>query len=576
MLDYMREYEKWLQSGALTADEVQELQSIAGDEKEIESRFYGPLEFGTAGLRGTMKVGLHQMNVYVIRWATQGFANVICAEGEDAKKRGVAICMDCRHHSMEFARAAAEVCAANGIHVRIFESLRPTPELSFAVREYGCQAGINVTASHNPKEYNGYKVYWEDGAQLPPHHAAAIAAELEKIDIFTGVKRMDFDEAAKAGLIETMGDETDRKFMANVMDMVNDYDSVAKVADTFQVVYTPFHGCGHKLVPEALTRLGIKHLHCVPEQMVIDGDFPTVVSPNPENPEGFYLAIALADKVKADFIVGTDPDSDRVGIMVRNKEGKFQPVSGNQTGVLLSDYLYGAMKRSGKLPENPVMLKTIVTTEMARKVAEAHGVTCYDTFTGFKFMAEKKNQLESAGEGKVVFSYEESYGYMLGDYVRDKDAVTASLLLTEMAAWYATQGMTLYDALDVLYKKYGWYGEKTHNLVMPGLDGLEKMANLMKALRQTPPTEISGVAVVRRKDYTDGSVVDCATGAVSEMELKGSNVLRYELADGTTILVRPSGTEPKIKVYILTIGKDAIERDANIEKYGQWAEALAK
>ena len=576
MLDYMNEYEKWLYSGALTADEVQELQSIAGDEKEIESRFYGPLEFGTAGLRGTMKVGLHQMNVYVIRWATQGFANVICAEGEDAKKRGVAICMDCRHHSMEFARAAAEVCAANGIHVRIFESLRPTPELSFAVREYGCQAGINVTASHNPKEYNGYKVYWEDGAQLPPHHAAAIAAELEKIDIFTGVKRMDFDEAVKAGLIETMGDETDRKFMANVMDMVNDYDSVAKVADTFQVVYTPFHGCGYKLVPEALTRLGIRHLHCVPEQMVIDGDFPTVVSPNPENPEGFYLAIALADKVKADFIVGTDPDSDRVGIMVRNKEGKFQPVSGNQTGVLLSDYLYGAMKRSGKLPENPVMLKTIVTTEMARKVAEAHGVTCYDTFTGFKFMAEKKNQLESAGQGKVVFSYEESYGYMLGDYVRDKDAVTASLLLTEMAAWYATQGMTLYDALDVLYRKYGWYGEKTYNLVMPGLDGLEKMANLMKSLRQNPPAVISGVAVARRKDYTDGSVVDCATGAVSEMELKGSNVLRYELADGTTILVRPSGTEPKIKVYILTQGKDATERDANIEKYGQWAEALAK
>ena len=576
MMDYMREYEKWLHSGALTADEVKELEAIAGDEKEIESRFYGPLEFGTAGLRGTMKVGLHQMNVYVIRWATQGFANVICAEGEKAKQRGVAICMDCRHHSMEFARAAAEVCAANGIHVRIFESLRPTPELSFAVREYGCQAGINVTASHNPKEYNGYKVYWEDGAQLPPHHAAAIAAELEKIDIFTGVKRMDFDEAVQAGLIETLGDETDRKFMRHVMDMVNDYDSVAKVADTFQVVYTPFHGCGHKLVPEALTRLGIKHLHCVPEQMVIDGDFPTVASPNPENPEGFYLAVALADKVKADFIVGTDPDSDRVGIMVRDREGRFQPVSGNQTGVLLSDYLYGAMKRSGKMPEKPVMLKTIVTTEMARKVAEAHGVTCYDTFTGFKFMAEKKNQLETAGEGKVVFSFEESYGYMLGDYVRDKDAVTASLLLTEMAAWYATQGMTLYDALDVLYEKYGWYGEKTHNLVMPGLDGLEKMANLMKSLRENPPAAISGVAVVRRKDYADGSVVDCATGAVSAMELKGSNVLRYELADGTTILVRPSGTEPKIKVYVLTIGKDAAERDANVKKYGEWAEALAR
>ena len=576
MMDYMREYEKWLHSGALTADEVKELEAIAGDEKEIESRFYGPLEFGTAGLRGTMKVGLHQMNVYVIRWATQGFANVICAEGEKAKQRGVAICMDCRHHSMEFARAAAEVCAANGIHVRIFESLRPTPELSFAVREYGCQAGINVTASHNPKEYNGYKVYWEDGAQLPPHHAAAIAAELEKIDIFTGVKRMDFDEAVQAGLIETLGDETDRKFMRHVMDMVNDYDSVAKVADTFQVVYTPFHGCGHKLVPEALTRLGIKHLHCVPEQMVIDGDFPTVASPNPENPEGFYLAVALADKVKADFIVGTDPDSDRVGIMVRDREGRFQPVSGNQTGVLLSDYLYGAMKRSGKMPEKPVMLKTIVTTEMARKVAEAHGVTCYDTFTGFKFMAEKKNQLEAAGEGKVVFSYEESYGYMLGDYVRDKDAVTASLLLTEMAAWYATQSMTLYDALDVLYQKYGWYGEKTHNLVMPGLDGLEKMAALMKRLRTAPPADIAGVTVVTRKDYQDGTATDCATGRVTAMELKGSNVLRYELADGTTILVRPSGTEPKIKVYILTKGADAADRDANIEKYSAWVKTLTE
>ena len=576
MLDYMREYEKWLQSGALTADEVQELQSIAGDEKEIESRFYGPLEFGTAGLRGTMKVGLHQMNVYVIRWATQGFANVICAEGEDAKKRGVAICMDCRHHSMEFARAAAEVCAANGIHVRIFESLRPTPELSFAVREYGCQAGINVTASHNPKEYNGYKVYWSDGAQLPPQHADAIAAQLEKIDIFTGVKRMDFDEAVKAGLIEIMGEETDRAFMENVMAMVNDRDSMAKVADTFKVVYTPFHGCGWKLVPEALRGLGVKHLYCVEQQMVLDGNFPTVASPNPENPEGFYLAIELADKVGADFILGTDPDSDRVGIMVRDHSGKFVAVTGNQTGVLLLDYLIGALRRAGKMPEKPVFLKSIVTTNMARKVAESNGVTCYDTFTGFKFMAEKKGELESSGQGEVIMSYEESYGYMLGDYVRDKDAVTASLLLTEMAAWYATQGMTLYDALDVLYKKYGWYGEKTHNLVMPGLDGLEKMANLMKALRQTPPTEISGVAVVRRKDYTDGSVVDCATGVVSEMELKGSNVLRYELADGTTILVRPSGTEPKIKVYILTQGKDAVERDANIEKYGQWAEALAK
>ena len=574
-MNYRQEYEKWVSSPAITDEERAELRAIADDDKEIESRFYGPLEFGTAGLRGTMKMGLHQMNVYVIRWATQGFAKVICAEGEEAKRRGVAICMDCRNHSMDFARAAAEVCAANGIHVRIFESLRPTPELSFAVRHYGCQAGINVPASHNPKEYNGYKVYWADGAQLPPQHAAAIAAELEKIDVFTGVERMPFDEAKAAGLIEIIGEETDRAFMANVFAMINDRESVAKVADTFKMIYPPFHGCGWKLVPEALHGLGVKHLYCVPEQMVLDGNFPTVVSPNPENPEGFYLAIDLADKVGADFILGTDPDSDRVGIMVRGADGKFIPVTGNQTGVLMLDYLIGALRRAGKMPEKPYFLKTIVTTEMARKVAESNGVTSCDTFTGFKFMAEKKNALESAGEGHVIMSYEESYGYMLGDYVRDKDAVTASLIITEMAAWYAAQGMTLYDALQALYQKYGWYGEKTHNLVMPGLDGLEKMAALMKNLRAQPPVQIAGVDVAVRKDYTDGSVVDCRTGEKSTMELSGSNVLRYELADGTTILVRPSGTEPKIKVYILTQGRDAAGRDANLAKYGEWVKTLA-
>ena len=562
MLDYKREYERWLASDALNADEKAELQAIAGDEKEIESRFYGPLEFGTAGLRGTMKVGLHQMNVHVIRWATQGFADVIAAEGDEAKQKGVAICMDCRVNSMAFARAAAEVCAANGIRVRIFESLRPTPELSFAVRYYGCQAGINVTASHNPKEYNGYKVYWADGAQLPPQHAAAIAARLEQIDIFTGVKRMAFDDAVKAGLITLLGEETDKMFMSNVMAMINDRASVAQVADSFKVVYTPFHGCGWKLVPEALRGLGVKNLYCVEQQMVLDGTFPTVASPNPENPEGFYLAIELADKVGADFILGTDPDSDRVGIMVRGAGGRFIAVTGNQTGVLLLDYLIGAMRRAGKMPEHPYFLKTIVTTEMARKVAESNGVTCCDTFTGFKFMAEKKNALEAAGEGHVIMSYEESYGYMLGDYVRDKDAVTASLLITEMAAWYAAKGMTLYDALQALYKKYGWYGEKTHNLVMPGLDGLEKMAALMRRLRTAPPANIAGVDVVVRKDYQDGSAVDCATGKVGRMELSGSNVLRYELADGTTILVRPSGTEPKIKTYFTTLGKDLAEAQA--------------
>ena len=574
-MDYRKEYEKWLASPALSEDERAELRALEGNDKEIKARFYGPLEFGTAGLRGTMYTGLHNMNRHVIRWATQGFANVIRAEGTEAMQKGVAVCMDCRNHSAEFARETACVMAANGIHVRLFESLRPTPELSFAVREYGCQAGVNVTASHNPKEYNGYKVYWADGAQLPPQHAAAIADELTRIDIFTGVRSMDYEQALAEGRIELLGEDCDRRFMANVMGMVNDYETVKKVADDFGLVYTPFHGCGYKLVPEALTRLGIKHLYCEPKQMVIDGDFPTVVSPNPENPEGFYLAIDLAREKNVDFILGTDPDSDRVGIMVRNKSGEFEPVTGNQTGVLLLDYLIGAMKRAGKLPAHPAALKTIVTTEMARAVAEANGLDCYDTFTGFKFMAEKMNELESAGKNTVIFSYEESYGYMIGHYVRDKDAVTASLLLTEMAAWYHAQGMTLFDALRSLYEKYGWYGEKTHNLVMPGLDGLEKMAALMQSLRAQPPVEIGGVTVAQYKDYSDGTVRDAATGAITPMPLSGSNVLRFELTDGTHIVVRPSGTEPKIKVYILTKGADAAERDANLEKYSAWVKTLA-
>ena len=574
-MDYRKEYEKWLASPALSEDERAELKALEGNDKEIKARFYGPLEFGTAGLRGTMYTGLHNMNRHVIRWATQGFANVIRAEGTEAMQKGVAVCMDCRNHSAEFARETACVMAANGIHVRLFESLRPTPELSFAVREYGCQAGVNVTASHNPKEYNGYKVYWADGAQLPPQHAAAIADELTRIDIFTGVQSMDYEQALAEGRIELLGEDCDRRFMANVMGMVNDYETVKKVADDFGLVYTPFHGCGYKLVPEALTRLGIKHLYCEPKQMVIDGDFPTVASPNPENPEGFYLAIDLAKEKNVDFILGTDPDSDRVGIMVRNKSGEFEPVTGNQTGVLLLDYLIGAMKRAGKLPAHPAALKTIVTTEMARAVAEANGLDCYDTFTGFKFMAEKMNELESAGKNTVIFSYEESYGYMIGHYVRDKDAVTASLLLTEMAAWYHAQGMTLFDALRSLYEKYGWYGEKTHNLVMPGLDGLEKMAALMQSLRAQPPVEIGGVKVAQYKDYSDGTVRDAATGAVTPMPLSGSNVLRFELTDGSHIVVRPSGTEPKIKVYILTKGADAAERDANLEKYSAWVKTLA-
>ena len=573
-MSYQAQYERWLHSPALSQPEKDELAALSHNAGEIEDRFFSLLQFGTAGLRGVMGVGLRRMNVHVIRHATQAFANVILAEGKAFAAQGVAICYDCRVHSQEFARAAAEVMAGNGIPVRLFEAMRPTPELSFAVREYGCAAGLNVTASHNPPEYNGYKVYWSDGAQLPPQHAAAIAAQMEQLDVFDDIQSLAYETSLEKGLITLMGKETDDKFLAHVLAQINDKASVAKVADTFTMVYTPFHGTGYQQIPYVLGELGIRHLHCVPEQMVIDGTFPTVKSPNPETPESFALALDLAKKVNADLILGSDPDADRVAIQVKDKNGQYVQISGNQTGVLLLDYLIGAKKRAGTLPADAVALKSLVTTDMARVVAEANGVKSYNTFTGFKFMAEKKNQLEAAGQGHVIFSYEESIGYMIGDYVRDKDAVTASLLLTEMTAWYAAQGMTLLDALDALYAKYGYYGEKTLNLVMPGLEGMALMANLMAKLRQTPPTEIAGTTVLRQKDYQDGTERDTASGAVSPMALVGSNVLAYDLADETTLVVRPSGTEPKIKVYVLAKGKDSTDSQEKVAKYTAWAETL--
>ena len=573
-MSYQAQYERWLHSPALSQPEKDELAALSHNAGEIEDRFFSLLQFGTAGLRGVMGVGLRRMNVHVIRHATQAFANVILAEGKAFAAQGVAICYDCRVHSQEFAQAAAGVMAANGIPVRLFEAMRPTPELSFAVREYGCAAGLNVTASHNPPEYNGYKVYWSDGAQLPPQHAAAIAAQMEQLDVFDDIQSLAYETALEKGLITLMGKETDDKFLAHVLAQINDKASVAKVADTFTMVYTPFHGTGYQQIPYVLGELGIRHLHCVPEQMVIDGTFPTVKSPNPETPESFALALDLAKKVNADLILGSDPDADRVAIQVKDKNGQYVQISGNQTGVLLLDYLIGAKKRAGTLPADAVALKSLVTTDMARVVAEANGVKSYNTFTGFKFMAEKKNQLEAAGQGHVIFSYEESIGYMIGDYVRDKDAVTASLLLTEMTAWYAAQGMTLLDALDALYAKYGYYGEKTLNLVMPGLEGMALMANLMAKLRQTPPAEIAGTTVLRQKDYQDGTERDTASGAVSPMALVGSNVLAYDLADETTLVVRPSGTEPKIKVYVLAKGKDSTDSQEKVAKYAAWAETL--
>ena len=575
MRNYKEEYQRWLDSPALSEAEWAELNAIADDEKEIESRFFAPLEFGTAGLRGTMKLGLHQMNVHIIRHATQAFANVIKAEGAEAMSKGICICFDCRNNSELFAREAACVMAANGIHVRIFDALRPTPELSFAVRYYGTTAGLNITASHNPKEYNGYKVYWSDGAQLPPRQAAAIADQMSKIDIFNDFLSCDFDEAVSDGRIELIGAETDEAYLERVLGQAINKDVVHEVADSFKIVYTPFHGAGYKLVPEALHRLGVTKLYPVKEQMVLDGNFSTVESPNPENPEGFYLAIDLAKQVGSDLIIGTDPDSDRIGVMVRDGDG-YTSITGNQLGVLLLDYVINARKEAGTLPANAGAVKSIVTTEMAKAVAEANGVHFEDTFTGFKFMAERVAEWEKAGSYEYIFAYEESYGYMMGDYVRDKDAVTASMMVAEMAAYYFRKGMNLKQAMESLYDKYGCYGEKTLNLVMPGLDGLAKMKNLMDSLRSEPPREIAGTEVFRLRDYSDGSIKVPELGVMGETPIKGSNVLYFEFADGTSFIVRPSGTEPKVKVYILCKGANKAECDEKIKKYAEYAESLKK
>ncbi|MEG1460042.1 MAG: phospho-sugar mutase [Oscillospiraceae bacterium] len=576
MTDYMAEYRHWLDSPALAESEWAELNGIANDEEEIKSRFFAPLEFGTAGLRGVMGLGINRMNKHVIRHTTQAFATVICAEGEQAKKNGVVICYDCRENSEAFAKTAASVMAANGIYVRIFDALRPTPELSFAIRKYGATAGINITASHNPREYNGYKVYWSDGAQLPPKHAEAIAKEMSQIDIFTGIKKMSFKDAFATGLIQTIGEETDEAFLEQVLAQAIDRDVVSRVADEFKVVFTPFHGAGHKLVPEALRRLGLRHIIPVPEQMVLDGAFPTVKSPNPEDPAGFYLAIALAKKENCDLIIGTDPDSDRVGVMARGEGGEFVTISGNQMGVLLLDYIINARKNLGTLPENAAVIKTIVTTEMAREVARKNGVHITDTFTGFKFMAEKLAEYEAKGNRQYILAFEESYGYMMGDYVRDKDAVTASMMIAEMAAHYHEIGMTLPMAMESLYKKYGYFAESTLNIVLPGIDGISKIQGIMTNLRENPPAVIAGTKVLRKRDYVTGKISVASIGVVDNTPINGSNVLYFELEDDSSFIIRPSGTEPKIKIYLLVSGESHADCQEKIQKYSEFAKTFEK
>ena len=564
-MTYLENYNLWLNSPVLTEAERQELRDIAGNDDEIKFRFTSGLTFGTAGLRGTMKTGMNAMNIYTVAQATQGLATLIHKEGR--ARAGVAIAYDSRNNSELFARVSAEVLAASDIPVYIFDALRPTPELSFALRELKCVAGINITASHNPKQYNGYKAYWEDGAQLPPEHANTVYEEICKIDIFNDVKRVDFDEAVAAGKIKILGKEMDELYLAQVQAQAVNPNAVKAVADELKIVYSPLHGTGHKLIPEILARTGIKHLYKVEEQFVIDGNFPTVSKPNPEYAEVFELGIAIADRVGSNLVVATDPDADRVGVVARTRDGSFKTITGNQMGALLIDYIITAYEETGTMPDQPYVVKSIVSSELATKICDAHNVEMFNVLTGFKFIGEVIKNHEALGEGSYIFGFEESYGYLKGTYARDKDAVVATMLICEMTAYYHAKNMTLYDALEGLYAKYGFCLEQNVEIYMEGVEGPAKMAALLDGMRKNTPSELGGVKVVTFGDYKEQTFTNVANGEKTSTGLPKSNVLSFKLENGDVVIVRPSGTEPKVKFYFMVSAQDQATALANIEAY---------
>ena len=566
MKNYNAEYERWLNSPSLNEAERTELLSIADNEDLKELRFSSPMSFGTAGLRSDMYMGIGCMNRFTVAWTTRGIASLIKSLGREAD--GVVIAYDSRNNSELFARVSASVLAGAGIKVYIFDSLRPTPELSFAVRELSCAAGINITASHNPKEYNGYKAYWEDGAQISPEQAKIVSAERELFDVLDLSGLSDYSEAVKAGLIVELSGEFDEKYINAVL-KTSIYDSViADVADELRVVYTPLHGAGYKLVPEVFKRRGLKHLYTVAEQMVPNGDFPTVKKPNPEYADVFSLGIDIANEVGSDLVIATDPDSDRVGVMARNKDGAFVTVSGNQMGALLLDYSIKAHKASGGLPEGAYCVKSLVSTDMADKIARSNGVVMHDVLTGFKFIGEVIKNYEAKGKTDgFLLGFEESYGYLLGTYARDKDAVEGAMIILEMTAYYKKLGMTLIDALDALYECYGYYKERTVDIYMEGLDGIERRKRVMSALREKIPSDFGGYRVKSYADYSVGIVTDTESAEKTGTGQPLSDVLYYTLINDDKIIVRPSGTEPKIKIYILAHGENPAELDRKIEIY---------
>ena len=575
MASYRTEYDRWLSSGLLDETQMAEMTEIRDEEDVLKLRFGMKMDFGTAGLRSTMNMGPGCMNVFTVAQTTQAIAELIKSEGADA--RGVAIAYDSRNNSALFSATAAEVLAGNGIPVYLFDGIRPTPELSFAVRELGCIAGINITASHNPKEYNGYKAYWEDGAQISPEQAKVVSEAREKIDVLTGAKRMPLDAAVVAGIVHMLGEDFDEKYLAAVLATAIDPDGVAAIADTLKIVYTPLHGAGYRLVPEILHRLGLKHIYTVPEQMVLDGNFPTVKKPNPEYPDVFALGIAIADRVGSDLVVATDPDSDRIGVMARTKEGTFRTITGNQMGALLLDYIIRARRANGTLTKDDYAVKSIVSTDMAYRIAEVQGVKLYDVLTGFKFIGEVIKNYERAGKpGRFLLGFEESYGYLTGSYARDKDAVGAALMICEMTAFYSKQGLTLCDALEELYKTYGYYREGMTDIYMEGLDGIERRKRVMSTLRENPPKTIGGHKVARVGDFAARTYTDLATGEKTDSGLPASDVLVYILDDGDKVIVRPSGTEPKIKIYFLTHAENAAAAEPKLKAYMEDAQHFAE
>ena len=573
MKDYMKIYEEWLSNPYFDEEAKAELRAIAGDENDIKERFYMDLEFGTAGLRGIIGAGINRMNIYVVRRATQGLANYIIKQGGASK--GVAIAYDSRRMSPEFADEAARTLAANGIKAYKFESLRPTPELSFAVRELGCIAGINVTASHNPPEYNGYKVYWEDGAQFTPPHDKGVTEEVLAIEDLSTVKTMSAEDAMAAGLYEIIGAEIDDKYIANVKAQVVNQDAIDKMQDSIKIVYTPLHGTGNLPVRRALKEIGFEHVYVVPEQELPDGEFPTVSYPNPEAEEAFTLGLKLAKEKDADLVLATDPDADRLGVYVKDtKSGSYIPLTGNMSGSLLCEYVLSQKQAKGEIPADGQVIKSIVTTNLVDAIAKGYNTELVEVLTGFKYIGQQILKEETTGYGKYMFGLEESYGCLIGTYARDKDAVSASVALCEAAAYYKTKDMTLWDAMVAIYDKYGYYKDAVKAIGLKGIEGLAKIQSIMETLRNDAPKQVGDYTVISARDYKLDTIKDMKTGEVKPTGLPSSNVLYYDMNDDAWLCVRPSGTEPKIKFYYGIKGTSLEDADAKSAALGEAVMAM--